>query len=58
MVKLIGRTTTNAGLKVKSVLDRRRYPAGKKISDEELAQVNLRRAKFHGDWNYSVIPHK
>jgi hypothetical protein len=29
-----------------------------RFSDEELAQVNLRRAKFHGDWNYSVIPSK
>ena len=58
MVKLIGRTTTRQGLKVKSALDRHSYPAGKKVSDDELAQVNLRRAKFHGDWNYSVIPSK
>jgi hypothetical protein len=58
MVKLIGRTTTSKGLKVKAALDPRCYPAGKKISDEELTQVHLRRAKFHGDWNYSVMPHK
>ena len=56
MVKLIGRTTTQTGLKVKAALDRRRYPAGKKISDDELAHVRLRRAEFHGDWNYSVMP--
>lgn len=58
MVKLIGRTSTRHGLKVKSALDRHSYPAGQKVSDEELAQVNLRRAKFHGDWNYSVKPCK
>jgi hypothetical protein len=58
MVKLIGRTTTSAGLKVKAGLDRCVYPAGKKISDEELAQVKLRRRKFHGDWNYSVMPQR
>jgi hypothetical protein len=58
MVKLIGRTTTGNGLKVKAALDCRCYPAGKKISDEELAKVRLHRAKFHGDWNYSVMPHK
>jgi hypothetical protein len=58
MVKLIGRTSTRHGLKVKSALDRHSYPAGKKVSDEELAQVNLRRAKFHGDWNYSVMARK
>lgn len=56
MVKLIGSTTTQTGLKVKAALDRRRYPDGKKISDEELAQIKLRRAKFHGDWNYSITP--
>jgi hypothetical protein len=58
MVKLIGQTTTSAGLKVKAALDRHRYPAGKKISDEELNQIKLRRAKFHGDWNYSVMPRR
>jgi len=58
MVKLIGRTTTRAGLKVKAALDRRSYPDGKKVSNEELAQVNLSRSKFHGDWNYSVTPRK
>jgi hypothetical protein len=58
MVELIGRTTTSKGLKVKAALDHRCYPAGKKVSDEELAQVSLRRAKFHGDWNYSVMPPK
>jgi len=57
MVKLIGQTTTRAGLKVKAVLDRRSYPDGQKVSNEELAQVNLHRATFHGDWNYSVMPH-
>jgi len=27
-----------------------------KISDEELAKVNIRRARFHGEWNYTIIP--
>ena len=58
MVRLIGQTSTRHGLKVKSALDCHSYPAGKKVSDEELAQVNLHRAKFHGDWNYVVAPKK
>jgi hypothetical protein len=58
MVKLIGRTTTRAGLKVKAALDRRSYPGGKKVSDDELTKVNLHRDKFHGDWNYFVKPNK
>lgn len=56
MVKLIGSTTTCTGLRVKAALDRRCYPDGKKVSDDELAQVKLHRAKFHGDWNYSIKP--
>ena len=56
MVKLIGSTTTRTGLRVKAALDRRCYPDGKKVSDDELAQVKLHRAKFHGDWNYSIKP--
>ena len=56
MVKLIGSTTTRTGLRVKAALDRRCYPNGKKVSDDELAQVKLHRAKFHGDWNDSILP--
>jgi hypothetical protein len=56
MVKLIGSTTTRTGLRVKAALDRRCYPDGKKVSDDELAQVKLHRATFHGDWNYSIKP--
>ena len=56
MVKLIGSTTTRTGLRVKAALDRRCYPDGKKVSDDELAQVRLYRATFHGDWNYSIKP--
>ena len=56
IVKLIGGTTTGEGLRVKAALDRKRYPAGVKVTDEELAQVRLRRGRFHGDWNYSILP--
>ncbi|HEY6352804.1 MAG TPA: hypothetical protein VI636_25695, partial [Candidatus Angelobacter sp.] len=33
-----------------------KYPKGRKISDAELAAVNLVRHSFHGDWNYSISP--
>jgi hypothetical protein len=56
IVNLIGGTTTGEGLRVKAALDRKRYPAGVKVTDEELAQVHLRRGRFHGDWNYSILP--
>jgi Rhodopirellula transposase DDE domain len=56
IVNLIANTTTAKGLQVKSELDTGTYPAGIKVSDEELAQVVLRPAKFHGEWNYSILP--
>ena len=56
VVNLISRTTTTTGLKVSCRLDRRRYPIGRKVSDQEWAKINLRRDDFHGDWNYSIRP--
>jgi len=56
IVNLISRTTTVKGLKVTCRLDRRKYPLGRKVSDEEMKHVNLERHKFHGDWNYTIRP--
>ena len=56
VVKLIARTTTAKGLTVTCRLDRRKYPAGRKVTDDEMKQVNLHRARFHGDWNYVIKP--
>ena len=56
IVNLIARTTTAKGLKVKCRLDRRKYPTGRKISDEEMRRVNVVRNTFHGEWNYVIKP--
>jgi hypothetical protein len=56
IVKLISRTATATGLTVTCRLDRRRYPTGRKVTDEEMERVNLERHKFHGDWNYTIRP--
>ena len=56
IVNLIARTTTVKGLKVTCKLDRRKYPTGRKISDEEMKRVNVERSKFHGEWNYVIKP--
>lgn len=58
VVNLIAQTTTTTGLKVSCRLDRRRYPTGRKVSDEEWAMINLHRDDFHGDWNYEIRPRK
>lgn len=53
---LIARTTTAKGLTVICRLDRRKYPTGRKVSDDEMTHVNLTRDPFHGDWNYVIRP--
>lgn len=56
IVNLIARTTTAKGLQVICRLDHRKYPIGRKVTDEEFKQVNLKRNIFHGDWNYIISP--
>ena len=56
IIDLIAATTTATGLAVKSKLDTNVYPAGLKVSDQQMAELQLRRDKFHGDWNYSLLP--
>ena len=56
IVNLIANTTTRAGLRIRAELDRGKYPTGIKISDAELASLNLKPDNFHGDWNYTVLP--
>lgn len=58
IVQLIAATTTVKGLKVTCRLDRRRYPTGQKVTDEEIATVNLVPHSFHGEWNYAIHPRK
>ncbi len=57
VVNLIASTTTAKGLTVTCRLDRRKYPTGRKVSREQMKQVNLKPNKFHGEWNYTIEPH-
>ena len=56
IIDLIGATTTETGLKVVCELDDNLYPKGVVVSDEELAAINIVRADFHGEWNYTIRP--
>lgn len=56
IVSLIGATTTKAGLSVRCELDNRSYPKGVRVSDEDMAALNIHRDPFHGDWNYTIKP--
>ena len=56
IVNLIAGTTTAKGLKVQAELDRAEYPAGRTVSKKEIAEINIRRDGFHGEWNYTILP--
>ncbi len=56
VVSLIGSTKTSTGLVVHARLDQRQYLKGRKISDKEMATLNIKPHRFHGDWNYEIHP--
>jgi hypothetical protein len=56
IVNLIAATTTRKGLKIRCALDTTRYATGRKVTDQEVAGLNLTRFDFHGDWNYMFAP--
>jgi hypothetical protein len=56
IVNLIANTTTEKGLKVMCELNTNKYAIGIKISDEQLAELNIERNDFHGEWNYTICP--
>ncbi len=56
VLELLSHTTTKEGLAVTAVKDSNVYPTGIKVSDEELAALNLSRNSFHGEWNYTIKP--
>ena len=56
IVELISATTTKTGLTVRCELDTGQYPNGIVVSDAEMAAINIKRAQFHGEWNYTISP--
>ena len=56
IVNLIASTTTSTGLVVKAAIDNNHYDTEIKVSDDELARVQLQPHEFHGEWNYTITP--
>ena len=56
IVNLIAATTTKKGLAVNSRVDDRIYAKGRRVSDKQLAFVNLEPNAFHGEWKYTIHP--
>ena len=58
IVNLIANTTTRKGLKIRAILDPKDYPIGIKVEKDVYANLNIKRNKFHGDWNYTIFPRR
>lgn len=58
VVELIGATTTTTGLKVECALDTRSYAKGVKVSDAEMAGLDITGDDFHPEWNYTINPRR
>jgi Rhodopirellula transposase DDE domain len=58
IVELIGATTTKNGLKVECALDERTYQKCIKVSDAEMATLNIAGDDFHPEWNYTIKPRR
>ena len=56
VVNLIWNTTTTKWLKIEAILDKKEYLKWIKISDKELAKVNIKKGDFHWEWNYIILP--
>ncbi len=58
VINLIGNTTTQAGLEVHAQIDDNLYPTGIQVTDEQFSAIAIQRCRFHGEWNYRIVPRK
>lgn len=58
VINLISNTTTQTGLEVHAQLDDNLYPTGIQVTDEQFSAIAIQRCRFHGDWNYRIVPRK
>jgi Rhodopirellula transposase DDE domain len=56
VVDLIAATTTKTGLTVQCELDENSYAKGIKVSDAEMATLNIESDLWHPEWNYAIKP--
>ena len=56
IVNLIANTSTNSGLTVHCMLDKKHYPPKVEVTDEQMASIKIKHDPFHGEWNYTISP--
>jgi len=58
IIKLIGSTATTKGVKVKCERDDNKYEIGKRVSNKDFGEINIKRESTCPDWNYIIKPNK
>jgi hypothetical protein len=56
VVNLIAATTTKTGLTVSCELDEKTYAKGIKVTNTEMASLNIETDLWHPEWNYTIKP--
>jgi len=56
VLKFIRTTKTSAGPKIGASFNNKQYLKGKKISDQQMKQIALKRYTLRPNWNYSISP--
>jgi len=56
MLNYIRTTKTKTGLTVRARLNKKKYPTRRKINDEQMAEINIRRHDALPNWNYTIYP--
>ena len=56
IINLISATRTEKGLKVDCIIDEKEYKKGLEVTDKEFEAINIQQHKFHGEWNYTIMP--
>jgi hypothetical protein len=56
IVRLIGETKTQTGLRVQCTLSTQYYPTKVKVSDEQMRGLDLLKHPILPEWNYTLLP--
>ncbi len=56
IIQLIANTRTSTGLTVACRIDANAYDKGIRVSDAEMAALNIQTDDFHDEWNYIFTP--
>jgi len=54
--KLVAATTTKTGLTVQCELDENSYAKGRRVTDQDMAALNIETNPWHPEWNYTIKP--